>query len=169
MSLLIGDSAPDFYARSTIGNIRFHHWKKRKWCVLFSHPENFTHANATEQGYTEGLGQKFEELNTLIIGLSRDSVEEHQKRAEDTKDCLAYIPQYPIIADEKVEIAKLYGMNYPNSSTTTTHPVFIIDTANKIRAILMYPIRSGRSFNEILRMVKALQQTDRHKDTTLVR
>ena len=178
MSLSIGDIAPDFEADTTQGRIRFHDWIGDSWAVLFSHPKDFTPVCTTELGYMARLKPDFEKRNTKIIGLSVDAVQDHGRWANDIKETQGFAPNYPIIGDSDLKIAKLYGM-LPASSTgdaskrtaadnQTVRNVFVVGPDKKVKLILVYPMTTGRNFDEVLRVIDSLQLTAKHKVATPV-
>jgi len=169
MSLQIGDIAPDFQAHTTAGRIRFHEWVGPRWSVLFSHPKDFTPVCTTELGYTERLRPEFEKRGVRVIGLSVDSIGDHERWADDIEATQGARPLFPIIGDADRVVANLYGMLHPKADTTfTVRSVFIIDPAKKVRAMITYPASTGRNFDEILRVIDSLQLTDKHKVATPV-
>ncbi|HEY0939701.1 MAG TPA: peroxiredoxin [Steroidobacter sp.] len=169
MTLQIGDTAPDFQAHTTVGRIRFHEWVGKHWSVLFSHPKDFTPVCTTELGYTEKLRPEFEKRGVRVIGLSVDSIGDHERWADDIQATQGARPLFPIIGDADRTVANLYGMLHPKADTTfTVRSVFIIDPAKKVRAMITYPASTGRNFDEILRVIDSLQLTDRHKVATPV-
>lgn len=169
MSLQIGDLAPDFEAQTTIGRIRFYEWVGSHWSVLFSHPRDFTPVCTTELGYTERLRPQFEQRGVKVIGLSVDSIDDHERWADDIEATQGARPRFPIIGDADRTVASLYGMLHPKADTTfTVRSVFIIDPAHKVRATITYPASTGRNFDEILRVIDSLQLTDDHKVATPV-
>ncbi|HEU4852304.1 MAG TPA: peroxiredoxin [Telluria sp.] len=161
MSLRLGDTAPDFEQDTSIGRIRFHEWANNSWVVLFSHPADFTPVCTTELGLTAKLKDEFDKRNVKAIALSVDPAESHKKwinDIEETQDCVV---GFPIIADADKKVAELYDMIHPEQSTTATvRAVFVIDPNKKIRMTLTYPMSTGRNFDEILRVIDALQLTD---------
>jgi alkyl hydroperoxide reductase subunit AhpC len=165
MSIRIGDEAPDFTAETTEGTIKFHDWIGDKWAILFSHPKDFTPVCTTELGYMAGLKPEFDKRNTKIIGLSNDSVSDHGKWAGDIKETQGHAVNYPVIGGEDLAVAKLYDMIHPNASggkrtaadNATIRSVFIIGPDKKIKAMLIYPMSAGRNFDEVLRLLDALQ------------
>jgi thioredoxin-dependent peroxiredoxin len=175
MALSIGDTAPDFEAQTTQGKIRFHDWIGDSWAVLFSHPKNFTPVCTTELGYMARIKPEFDKRNVKIIGLSVDPVDEHAKWALDIKETQGFEPNYPLIGDEKLSISKAYGM-LPSSASAegkrtaadnqTVRTVFVIGPDRKIKLILIYPMTTGRNFDEVLRVIDSLQLTSRHKVAT---
>jgi alkyl hydroperoxide reductase subunit AhpC len=169
MALQIGDIAPDFEAHTTVGRIRFHEWVGPRWSVLFSHPKDFTPVCTTELGYTERLRPEFEKRGVRVIGLSVDSIGDHERWADDIQATQGARPMFPIIGDADRTVANLYGMLHPKADTTfTVRSVFIIDPAKKVRAMITYPASTGRNFDEILRVIDSLQLTDKHKVATPV-
>ena len=169
MTLQIGDIAPDFAANTTIGRIRFHEWVGSNWSVLFSHPKDFTPVCTTELGYTERLRPDFEKRGVKVIGLSVDSIGDHEKWADDIEQTQGARPRFPIIGDADRAVSNLYGMLHPKAdSTFTVRSVFIIDPSKKVRAMITYPASTGRNFDEILRVIDSLQLTDKHKVATPV-
>ncbi|GFE83566.1 antioxidant protein [Steroidobacter agaridevorans] len=169
MALQIGDIAPDFEAHTTVGRIRFHEWIGPRWSVLFSHPKDFTPVCTTELGYTERLRPEFEKRGVRVIGLSVDSIGDHERWADDIQATQGARPMFPIIGDADRTVANLYGMLHPKADTTfTVRSVFIIDPAKKVRAMITYPASTGRNFDEILRVIDSLQLTDKHKVATPV-
>ena len=169
MSLQLGDTAPDFTAETTLGEIRFHDWLGDGWGVLFSHPKDYTPVCTTELGYTARLKDEFAARGVKVIGLSVDGIEDHrgwQKDIEETQSCSV---EFPMIADPDMKVAELYGMIHPNASDRfTVRSVFIIDPKKKVRLTMNYPASTGRNFNEILRVIDSLQLTDGHKVATPV-
>src|SRR5919107_2136098 len=176
MSLTIGDTAPDFDADSTEGPISFHEWIGDSWAVLFSHPRNFTPVCTTELGYMASIKPEFDRRGVKIIGLSADPIENHDKWAQDIAETQGTAPNYPIIADADFAVAKLYGMlpadveGDPTARTPaqnqTVRNVFVIGPDKQIKLILVYPMTTGRNFDEILRVVDSLQLTAKHKVAT---
>ena len=167
MTLRLGDTAPDFEQDSTIGRIRFHEWIGDSWAVLFSHPADYTPVCTTELGLTAKLKSDFEKRNVKAIGLSVDSSEKHAgwiKDIEETQNCSV---DFPIIADLDKKVATLYDMIHPNQSdTVTVRSLFIIDPKKKVRLIISYPLSTGRNFDEVLRVIDALQLTDKYTVAT---
>jgi alkyl hydroperoxide reductase subunit AhpC len=161
MTLRLGDTAPDFEADSSIGRIRFHEWANDSWVVLFSHPADYTPVCTTELGMTAKLKSEFDKRNVKAIGLSVDPVGKHTgwiKDIEETQNCSVH---FPIIADEDMKVATLYDMIHPNQSETmTVRSLFVIDPKKKVRLIISYPMSTGRNFDEVLRVIDALQLTD---------
>jgi alkyl hydroperoxide reductase subunit AhpC len=169
MTLRLGDTAPDFEAETTEGNIKFHDWKDGSWAVLFSHPADFTPVCTTELGRVAALKDQFAKRNTKVIGLSVDSIEHHQGWKGDIADVTGNALNFPLIADPDRTVATLYDMIHPNASATATvRSVFIIDANNKVRLTLTYPASTGRNFDELLRVIDSLQLTDKYKVATPV-
>jgi alkyl hydroperoxide reductase subunit AhpC len=176
MSLRIGDEAPDFTADTTEGKIRFHEWIGDKWAVLFSHPKDFTPVCTTELGYMARMKPEFDKRNVKIIGLSVDPVSDHVKWAADIEETQGTRPNYPLIGDPDLAIAKLYDM-LPASATPgvrtaadnqTVRSVFVVGPDKKIKLNLTYPMSTGRNFDEVLRVIDSMQLTARHKVATPV-
>jgi alkyl hydroperoxide reductase subunit AhpC len=178
MSLQIGDVAPDFEAQTTQGPVRFHDWVGSSWAVLFSHPKDFTPVCTTELGYMAKLKPEFEKRNTKIIGLSVDPVENHAKWAVDIQETQGHAPNYPMIGDPELKIAKLYGMlpaATPGTSegrtpadNQTVRTVFVIGPDKKVKLLIAYPMTTGRNFDEVLRVIDSLQLTAKHRVSTPV-
>jgi thioredoxin-dependent peroxiredoxin len=169
MALLLGDTAPDFEADTTIGRINFYKWLGNSWGVLFSHPKDYTPVCTTELGETAKLNHEFEKRGVKIIGLSVDSVQDHQGWKSDIEQTQGAKVDFPMIADPDMKIANLYGMIHPNASDRfTVRSVFIIDPNKKVRLTLNYPASAGRNFQEILRVIDSLQLTDKYKVATPV-
>jgi alkyl hydroperoxide reductase subunit AhpC len=178
MSLQIGDTAPDFEAETTEGRIRFHDWIGDSWAVLFSHPKDFTPVCTTELGYMANIKPDFERRNAKIIGLSVDPVENHTRWAADIEETQGQAPNYPMIGDSDFNVSKLYGMlpadtsGDPSSRTPadnqTVRNVFVIGPDKKIKLLLVYPMSTGRNFDEVLRVIDSLQLTASHKVSTPV-
>jgi alkyl hydroperoxide reductase subunit AhpC len=176
MALAIGDTAPDFAADTTEGKIRFHDWLRDSWGMLFSHPKDFTPVCTTELGTMAKLKPEFDKRKVKIIGLSVDPVDNHQKWAVDIKDVVGFAPNYPMIGDPELKISKAYGMlpASANGSAATRTPadnqtvrnVFIIGPDKKIKLILIYPMSTGRNFDEVLRVIDSLQMTAKHRVAT---
>ena len=177
MSLKINDTAPDFKAKTSEGDISFHDWLGDSWGVLFSHPKDFTPVCTTELGSLAKLKPEFEKRNVKVMGLSVDPVSDHIKWLDDIKDVCGLKPNYPIIADEKLEIAKLYNMlqvDLEASSSEgrtaldnqTVRTVFIVGPDKKVKLFLTYPMTTGRNFHEILRAIDSMQLTAKHKVAT---
>lgn len=169
MSLQLGQIAPNFTADTTDGKITFHDWKAGKWTMLFSHPKDFTPICTTEFGAFAKRKAEFDQRDTKIIGLSVDSVADHEGWSKDIAKVGGANVNFPIIADPDLEIAKAYGMFHPEADAkVTVRSVFLIDPNNKVRVILTYPPSVGRSVDEILRALDALQQTDKQSVATPV-
>jgi alkyl hydroperoxide reductase subunit AhpC len=176
MSLAIGDTAPDFEADTTEGKIRFYDWVGDKWAVLFSHPKDFTPVCTTELGYMARIKPEFDKRGVKIIGISADPIDRHAKWAEDIKETQGYAPNYPMIGDPDLKVAKAYGMlpasasGDPSKRTAadnqTVRNVFIIGPDKKIKLILVYPMTVGRNFDEVLRVIDSLQLNAKHKVAT---
>ena len=167
MTLQIGDTAPDFELDSTEGKIKFHEWIGDSWCFFFSHPADFTPVCTTEIGRTAQLAKEFEARHTKPLGLSTDSVEEHKKWLLDVNDTQNTTVEFPIVADLDHKVAQLYGMIHPNeSNTAAVRSLFIIDPKKKIRLTMTYPMSVGRNFDEILRVIDALQESDKYSVAT---
>jgi len=177
MTLRIGDEAPDFTAETTQGTIRFHEWIGDNWAILFSHPKDFTPVCTTELGYMAGLMPNFEQRKTKIIGLSVDPLGDHTRWAKDIEETQGHAVTYPIIADADLKVAKLYDMIHPEASgggprtaadNATIRAVFVIGPDKKIKALLMYPMSTGRNFDEVMRLLDSCQLTSRHGVATPV-
>ena len=178
MTLSINDTAPDFEAETTEGKIRFHDWIGNSWTVLFSHPKDFTPVCTTELGYMAKIKPEFEQRGVKIIGLSVDPLDRHAGWAADIEETQGYAPNYPIIGDTDYNVAKLYGMlpasvsGDPTRRTPadnqTVRNVFVIGPDKKIKLVLVYPMTTGRNFDEVLRVIDSLQLTARHKVATPV-
>ena len=176
MALQLGQIAPDFEADTTQGPIRFHEWLGDSWAVLFSHPKNFTPVCTTELGAMAGLKSEFDRRNVKILGLSVDPVADHNRWADDIRDVTGYAPNYPLIGDPNLKIAKLYAMLPAGAGETsqgrtpadnaTVRNVFVIAPDKTIKLILTYPMTTGRNFDEILRVIDSLQLTAKHKVAT---
>jgi len=176
MVLQLGQTAPDFEAQTTQGPIRFHEWLGDSWGILFSHPKNFTPVCTTELGAMAGLKGEFDRRNVKILGLSVDPVEDHGRWAEDIQEVTGYAPNYPLIGDNELRVAKLYGMLPADAGSTsqgrtpadnhTVRNVFIIAPDKTIKLVLSYPMTTGRNFDEILRVIDSLQLTAKHKVAT---
>jgi len=162
VTIRLGDEAPDFKADTTEGPIDFYDWKQGAWAVFFSHPADFTPVCTTELGATAGLRGEFDQRNVKAIAISVDSVSDHKAWAGDIGEITGNALNFPIIADPDRTVSNLYDMLHPNAGdTSTVRSVFIIDPANKVRLTLTYPKSVGRNFNEILRVIDALQLTDK--------
>jgi alkyl hydroperoxide reductase subunit AhpC len=178
MTLAIDDIAPDFEAQTTQDNIRFHDWIGNSWAVLFSHPKDFTPVCTTELGYMAKIKSEFDKRGVRIIGLSVDPVDRHAGWAADIKETQGFAPNYPMIADVDYNVSKLYGMlpasvsGDPTKRTPadnqTVRNVFVIGPDKKIKLILVYPMTTGRNFDEVLRVIDSLQLTAKHKVATPV-
>jgi len=178
MALQLGDTAPDFTADSTEGPIRFHDWIGDSWAVLFSHPKDFTPVCTTELGYMARIKPEFVRRGVKIIGLSVDAVNDHARWAKDIEETQGTAPNYPIIGDPDLKVAKLYGMLPAAASgnaaqrtpvdNLTVRNVFVIGPDKKVRLILVYPMSTGRNFDEVLRVLDSLQLTDKYKLATPV-
>ncbi len=178
MSLRIGSDAPDFTAESTEGTIRFHEWMGDGWAILFSHPKNFTPVCTTELGYMAKLKPEFDKRNTKILGLSVDAISDHGRWAKDIEETQGAAPNYPLIGDRDLKVAKLYDMLPADTEGTsegrtamtnaTVRSVFVVGPDKKIKLILTYPMSTGRNFDEILRALDSMQLTAKHKVATPV-
>ena len=178
MALQIGSAAPDFEANTTEGKIRFHDWIGDSWVVLFSHPKDFTPVCTTELGYMARVKPEFDKRNTKIIGLSVDPVTSHSKWADDIRETQGQAPNYPMIGDPDLSISKLYGMlpadlegsceGRTPADNQTVRNVFVVGPDKKIKLILVYPMTTGRNFDEVLRVIDSLQLTAKHKVATPV-
>lgn len=169
MALQLGDTAPDFTLDSTQGEIQFHNYIDESWVIFFSHPADFTPVCTTELGEFAKRAAEFERRNAKLIGLSVDSVVDHQAWSEDIKEVTGCAPTYPILADPNLEVAKRYDMVHPKADPKlTVRTVFIIDPAKKIRLTLTYPPSAGRNVDEVLRVLDSLQLTDQQKVVTPV-
>lgn len=161
MTILLGDTVPDFKADTTLGPISFHDWIGDDWAFFFSHPADFTPVCTTEMGRTSQLSEEFTKRSVKPIGLSTDTVDEHLKWIEDVNDTQHTTLRFPIVADEDLKVAKLYEMIHPEQSeTAAVRSVFIIDNDKKLRLTMTYPMSVGRNFDEILRVIDALQTGD---------
>lgn len=164
MALRIGDTAPDFSIDTTNGPIQLHEWAKGSWVFFFSHPADYTPVCTTEMGRTSQLAPEFAKRNVKPLGLSTDTVEQHKGWIQDVNETQNTVLEFPIVADKELKIAQLYDMIHPNESVTATvRSVFIIDPAMKIRLMMTYPMTVGRNFDEILRVIDALQTTDKQE------
>src|SRR3977135_1512177 len=169
MALQLGDTAPDFTAVTTVGDISFHQWAGNNWVILFSHPKDFTPVCTTELGYVARLKPEFERRGVKDIGLSVDAVDSHRKWADDIRETQGYELNFPLIADSDRKVAGLYGMIHPqHDELHTVRTVFVIDPRKKVRLTITYPQTAGRNFDEILRVVDSLQLTDAHSVSTPV-
>src|SRR6266487_997668 len=169
MSLRIGDEAPNFTAETTEGKIDFHQWIGDGWAILFSHPKDFTPVCTTELGYMAKLKPEFAKRNCKVVGLSVDPVTDHQRWANDIEETQGTAPNYPIIGDADLNVAKLYDMIHPNAAdNATVRSVFVVGPDKKIKLVLTYPMSTGRNFDEVLRVLDSIQLTARHKVATPV-
>jgi thioredoxin-dependent peroxiredoxin len=178
MTLKIGDTAPDFQADTTEGRIRFHDWIGDSWAVLFSHPKDFTPVCTTELGYMAKIKPEFDKRNVKIIGLSVDAVDSHAKWASDIKETQGHAVNYPMIGDPDLVVSKLYEMLPASASgdpakrtpadNQTVRNVFVIGPDKKLKLILVYPMTTGRNFDEVLRVIDSLQLTAKHRVATPV-
>lgn len=169
MALQLGDVVPDFTAPTTEGELSFHDWLGDSWGILFSHPKDFTPVCTTELGVVARLKPEFDRRNTKAVGLSVDTVSSHEGWVGDIAETQGTAVNFPIIADPERTVANLYGMMHPNASeTTTVRSVFVIDPAKKLRLTITYPASVGRNFDEIVRVLDALQLTDRFPVSTPV-
>jgi thioredoxin-dependent peroxiredoxin len=178
MALTIGDTAPDFEAQTTEGPIKFHDWIGDSWAILFSHPRDFTPVCTTELGYMAKIQPDFESRNVKIIGLSVDPMDNHEKWLADIEDTQGARPNYPIVADPDFNVSKLYGMlpgdvegdatQRTPAQNQTVRNVFVIGPDKKIKLILVYPMTTGRNFDEVLRVIDSLQLTAKHRVATPV-
>lgn len=169
MSLLLGDTAPDFEAETTQGRVRFHDWISDNWVVFFSHPADFTPVCTTELGYTANLKDELAARGAKAIVISVDTVEQHKAWISDIEETQDAVVDFPIIADPNRKVAMLYNMIHPNAdANVTVRAVYVIDPDKKIRASIIYPPSAGRNFDEILRLLDSMQLTDTHKVATPV-
>jgi alkyl hydroperoxide reductase subunit AhpC len=178
MALQLGDVAPDFEAETTEGHIRFHEWLGNSWGVLFSHPKDFTPVCTTELGYMAKLKPEFDKRNVKIIGLSVDPVDNHKRWSNDIKETQGYAPNYPMIGDTDLKVSKAWGMLPATLTGTadgrtpadnqTVRNVFVIGPDKKIKLVIVYPMTTGRNFDEVLRVIDSLQLTAKHKVATPV-
>ncbi|PYQ55049.1 MAG: peroxidase [Acidobacteria bacterium] len=176
MSLRIGDEAPNFTADTTEGKVDFHQWIGDGYAVLFSHPKDFTPVCTTELGYMAKLAPEFKKRNTKVIGLSVDPVDDHKRWAKDIEETQGAAPNYPIIGDSDLEVAKKYDMIHPNAAggkrtaadNATVRSVFVVGPDKKIKLTLTYPMTTGRNFDEVLRVLDSIQLTAKHKVATPV-
>ena len=178
MGLSLNDTAPDFTASTTEGSIHFHEWLGDSWGVLFSHPKDFTPICTTELGYMAKVKDEFDRRGVKIIGLSVDSVDDHRRWAQDIEETQGAAPNYPMIADTEFKVAKLYGMLAADTSgdantrtpadNATVRNVFVIGPDKKIKLILVYPMSTGRNFDEVLRVIDSLHLTAKYKVATPV-
>jgi alkyl hydroperoxide reductase subunit AhpC len=178
MTLRIGSRAPDFEANTTEGPIRFHDWIGDSWCVLFSHPKDFTPVCTTELGYMAKLKPEFAQRNCKILGLSVDPVDDHSRWARDIEEATGNAPNYPLIGDPELTVAKLYDMlpeaagdsakGRTPADNQTVRTVYVIGPDKLIKAMIVYPMSTGRNFDEILRLIDSIQLTAKHKVATPV-
>ena len=176
MTLRIGDTAPDFEADTTEGRIHFHEWIGNSWAVLFSHPKDFTPVCTTELGAMAKLKPEFDKRNVKIIGLSVDPVDSHSKWANDIKETQGTAPNYPLVGDPELKVAKLYEMLPADSGSSsqgrtaadnqTVRNVIVIGTDKKVKLVLVYPMTTGRNFDEVLRVIDSMQLTAKHRVAT---
>jgi thioredoxin-dependent peroxiredoxin len=174
--LRIGDTAPDFEAETTQGRIRFHEWIGDSWAVLFSHPKDFTPVCTSELGYIAKIKAEFDRRNVKVIGLSVDSIEDHRRWMDDIEETEGYAPNYPIIADANFTVSKMFGMlpagltgdakKRTPADNATVRNVYVIGPDKTIKLLLVYPMTIGRNFNEVVRVIDALQLTARHQVVT---
>lgn len=178
MALRLGDTAPDFTAETTEGTINFHEWLGDSWGVLFSHPKNFTPVCTTELGYMASLKPEFDKRNVKIIELSVDSVEDHKRWSSDIAEATGHSPNYPMIGDTDLAVSKLYDMLPAEAGETcegrtamdnmTVRNVFVVGPDKKIKLIIVYPMSTGRNFDEVLRVIDSMQLTAKHSVATPV-
>jgi alkyl hydroperoxide reductase subunit AhpC len=178
MTLRINDVAPDFTAETTQGTVRFHDWIGDGWAILFSHPKDFTPVCTTELGYMARLEPEFRRRNCKVMGLSVDPVENHHKWAKDIEESQGHAPNYPMVGDPKLEVAKAFDMlpadagesceGRTPATNATVRSVFIVGPDKKIKATLTYPMSTGRNFDEVLRLLDSIQLTARHQVATPV-
>ena len=178
MALQLNDTAPDFEAETTEGRIRFHDWIGDSWAVIFSHPKDFTPVCTTELGYMAKIKPEFDKRGVKVIGLSVDPTDRHEDWAKDIEETQGHAPNYPIIADADFRVSKLYGMLSASTEgdplartpadNQTVRNVFVIGPDKKIKLILVYPMTTGRNFDEVLRVIDSLQLTSTHKVSTPV-
>ena len=178
MSIQLGATAPDFQAETTEGPIQFHDWVGDSWAVLFSHPKDFTPVCTTELGYMAKIKPEFDKRNTKIIGLSVDPVDKHRDWAKDIEETQGKAPNYPIIGDSDYAVAQAYGMLPADASgdpadrtpadNQTVRNVFVVGPDKKVKLVLVYPMTTGRNFDEVLRVIDSLQLTAQHKVSTPV-
>jgi alkyl hydroperoxide reductase subunit AhpC len=176
--LPIGADAPDFEANTTQGPIRFHEWLGNSWGVLFSHPKDFTPVCTTELGYMARIKPEFDKRNVKIVGLSVDPVDKHEGWSKDIAETQGHAPNYPMIGDPELKIAKLYGMLPETAGTTsegrtaadnaTVRNVYVVGPDKKIKLVISYPMSTGRNFDEVLRVIDSMQLTAKHKVATPV-
>ena len=178
MALRIGEMVPDFTARTTAGTINFHQWIGDSWAILFSHPKDFTPVCTTELGYMAGLKPEFDRRNCKIIGLSVDPVSDHERWVKDIEETQGHAVNYPLIGDEDLAVAKQFDMLHPEAGDSaegrtavdnaTVRSVFVIGPDKKVKAMLAYPMSTGRNFDEVLRLLDSCQLTAQHQVATPV-
>jgi alkyl hydroperoxide reductase subunit AhpC len=178
MALHIGEEIPNFTAETTEGKVNFHEWLGSGWAILFSHPKDFTPVCTTELGYMAKLKPEFEKRNCKVMGLSIDSVSDHQKWSKDIEETQGHAVNYPIVGDFDLKVAKLFDMIHPSASGTaegrtaadnsTVRSVFIVGPDKKIKLMLTYPMTTGRNFDEVLRVLDSMQLTAKHQVATPV-
>ena len=178
MALQLGETAPDFEAETTEGQIRFHDWIGDSWAVLFSHPKDFTPVCTTELGYMAKIKPEFDRRGVKIIGLSVDPVDKHSSWAKDIEETQGHAPNYPMIADSDFNVSKLYGMlgadvsgdpaDRTAADNQTVRNVFVVGPDKKVKLVLVYPMTTGRNFDEVLRVIDSLQLTAKNKVSTPV-
>jgi alkyl hydroperoxide reductase subunit AhpC len=178
MTIRLGDTAPDFEAETTQGKIRFHDWIGDSWCVLFSHPKDFTPVCTTELGYMAKLAPEFEKRNVKVIGLSVDPVDDHTRWSKDIEEATGFAPNYPLIGDSELKVAKLYGMlpaeagdsseGRTAADNQTVRNVLVIGPDKKIKLMITYPMTTGRNFDEVLRVIDSIQLTAKYQVATPV-
>jgi len=167
MSVRLGDTAPDFTAKTTDGELNFHEWKGNSWAVLFSHPKDFTPVCTTELGRVAALKPEFDKRNTKVIGLSVDPLDSHSRWLQDIEDVTGNRLNFPLIADDDRRIADMYDMIHPNANDTlTVRSVFVVGPDNKVKLTLTYPASTGRNFDELLRVIDSLQLTSKFTVST---
>jgi thioredoxin-dependent peroxiredoxin len=176
MAIRLGDTAPDFEAETTEGKIRFHDWIGDSWAVLFSHPKDFTPVCTTELGYMAKVKPEFERRNVKILGISVDPIDDHRRWADDIAETQGQAPNYPMIGDTELKIAKLYDMLPANAGDSaagrtpmdnaTVRNVFVIGPDKKVKLVLVYPMSTGRNFDEVLRVIDSMQLTAKHSVST---
>jgi len=178
MAIQLGDEAPDFTAETTEGTISLHDWIGDGWCLLFSHPKDFTPVCTTELGYVAKLKPEFDKRNVKVLGLSIDPVDDHKAWAKDIEETQGMAPNYPLIGDPDLKVAKAFGMIHPNATgsaksrtaadNATVRNVYVIGPDKKIKLIITYPMSTGRNFDEVLRVIDSLQLTAKHQVATPV-
>ena len=178
MAIRLGDEAPNFQAATTEGEINFHDWMGGGWAVLFSHPKDFTPVCTTELGYMASLKPEFDKRNVKIIGLSVDPVENHKRWSDDIREATGHAPNYPMIGDTDLQVSKLYGMLPAEVAGTsegrtaadnmTVRNVFVIGPDKKVKLVIVYPMSTGRNFDEVLRVIDSLQLTAKYSVATPV-